>query len=208
MQSWRQFLPYVWRLRKSLQCQLLLKLYCPSSSYINTHPKILAHMCAHWNTILILHLSDCYHVNENILLSDFCVSLYICSANALSWLEQFQIFELWNWEDCVVRLWKSLQYASLWGVCRYTRLRNKKKMYCLKGFSIKKSPVVWTQLSAVSELTSKPLNSLSVWLTACLSACLSPMTSGDVQRQRSSRYRKISIHTEICNLTHTVHHLH
>lgn len=160
MQSWRQFLPYVWRLRKSLQCQLLLKLYCPSSSYINTHPKILAHMCAHWNTILILHLSDCYHVNENILLSDFCVSLYICSANALSWLEQFQIFELWNWEDCVVRLWKSLQYASLWGVCRYTRLRNKKKMYCLKGFSIKKSPVVWTQLSAVSELTSKPLNSL------------------------------------------------
>ncbi len=70
MPSWRQFLPYVSRLKKSLQCQLLLKLYRPSFSCISTH----AHVCTHCNTILTLHLCDCYHVNESIQLTYFCVS--------------------------------------------------------------------------------------------------------------------------------------
>lgn len=49
MPSWRQFLPYVWRLKKSLQCQLLLKSYHPSS-LTDTH------MYTHCNAILTQHL--------------------------------------------------------------------------------------------------------------------------------------------------------
>ncbi len=71
MPSWRQFLPYVSRLRKPLLCQLLLKFYHPSFSCINTHTHThthmralshtpYLHMCARVsNTILTLHFCDC-----------------------------------------------------------------------------------------------------------------------------------------------------
>lgn len=77
MPSWREFQPYVFRLRKSLQCQLLLKSYRPSSSYINTHtPLTLRHMhtCVRilqYNTHWSLVSSECM---ESILLAYFCVS--------------------------------------------------------------------------------------------------------------------------------------
>lgn len=102
MPSWRQFLPYVWRLRRSLQCQLLLKLYGPSSPYINTHthtPYSLT--CAralqcntHYAPIWLLSRGWKDAARTFLPYSN----LYICSANANahSWLESFQHFELWN----------------------------------------------------------------------------------------------------------------
>lgn len=175
MPSWRQFLPHVWRLRKSLQCQLLLKLYRPSFSCVSTHTP--AHMCAH----TAIQYSVCTYVTVIMWMKTYCshISVWVKSLYLFSKYTQL-IPKLWTLKqsDSIVlsgyeTVWQ--YYASLWGVCGYNRVGNKERtLYCLKKLSIRKCPVVQTELAAVSDLTSEPLSSyMPLSLSACLTACLS-----------------------------------
>ena len=171
---------------------LLLLLHWHTNTHTHTHTHTHKHTHTHTHTHLLLaHI--CAHTAVQSSLCTWLLScewkhtacifpcksrLYICSANnanAHSWLESFQLFELWNsltvlCSQTFTQSWQ--QYASLWGVCRDSTLRkNKEKtLHCLE--SIKTPPVVQAEPAALGELTSEPLELLyasqSVWLLVCL----------------------------------------